>query len=58
MARLFIFVAALALAAPQATAPDPIRPDPNVPRPIPARDTVFMEDMTWVEVRDALRAGK
>jgi creatinine amidohydrolase len=58
MARLFIFVATLAFAAPQATAPDPIRPDPNAPRPIPARDTVFMEDMTWMEVRDALRAGK
>ena len=58
MARLFIVVAALAFAAPQTTAPDPIRPDPNAPRPIPARDTVFMEDMTWMEVRDAMRAGK
>ena len=42
----------------QAPAPDPIRPDPDAPRPIPVRDTVFMEDMTWMEVRDAMRAGK
>jgi creatinine amidohydrolase len=29
-----------------------------MPNPIPARDTVFIEEMTWMEVRDALRAGK
>jgi creatinine amidohydrolase/Fe(II)-dependent formamide hydrolase-like protein len=28
------------------------------PRPIAAADTVFVEEMTWMEVRDALRAGK
>ncbi len=38
--------------------PDPLKPDPNAPRPIEALDTVFIEDMTWMEVRDALRAGK
>src|SRR5690348_11338385 len=26
--------------------------------PIPAPDTVWMEDMTWMDVRDALKAGK
>lgn len=36
----------------------PISPDPNTPRPIEAADTVFIEDMTWMEVRDAMRAGK
>src|SRR4051794_14775790 len=41
-----------------AVLPDPIRPDPNTPRPIDAVDTVFIEDMTWMEVRDALKAGK
>jgi creatinine amidohydrolase/Fe(II)-dependent formamide hydrolase-like protein len=35
-----------------------VRPDPETPRPIEAVDTVFMEDLTWMEVRDALRAGK
>lgn len=33
-------------------------PDPDTPRPIDALDTVWIEDMTWMEVRDALRAGK
>lgn len=37
---------------------DPMRPDPNMPRPIAARDTVWMEEMTWIEVRDALKSGK
>ena len=27
------------------------------PRPIEARDTVFIEEMTWMEVRDALKGG-
>jgi creatinine amidohydrolase/Fe(II)-dependent formamide hydrolase-like protein len=35
-----------------------VRPDPNTPRPIEALDTVFIEEMTWMEVRDALKAGK
>jgi creatinine amidohydrolase/Fe(II)-dependent formamide hydrolase-like protein len=29
-----------------------------MPRPIDAFDTVFLEEMTWLEVRDAMRAGK
>ena len=33
-------------------------PDPEGVRPIDAFDTVFLEEMTWMEVRDALRAGK
>lgn len=45
-------------AAPAAPAPDPVRPDPDTPRPIAAADTVFLEEMTWMEVRDALKAGK
>lgn len=28
------------------------------PRPIDAVDTVFIEDMTWMEVRDAIQSGK
>jgi len=44
---------ALALAA----LPDPVAPDPNSPRPIDAVDTVFIEDLTWMEIRDAMRAG-
>jgi creatinine amidohydrolase/Fe(II)-dependent formamide hydrolase-like protein len=33
-------------------------PDPETPRPIDALDTVFIEEMTWMEVRDALISGK
>ena len=33
-------------------------PDPNAPRVIDGVDTVFMEEMTWMEIRDAMRAGK
>lgn len=42
----------------QAAAPDPVNPDPNTPRPIEKVDSVFLEDLTWMEVRDALKAGK
>ena len=43
-----------ALAAPQ---PSPVAPDFNGQRPIDAVDTVFIADMTWMEVRDAMKAG-
>ena len=33
-------------------------PDPDAVRPIDAFDTVFLEEMTWMEVRDAMRSGK
>ena len=32
-------------------------PDPLAPRPIGGVDTVFMEEMTWMEIRDAMKAG-
>ncbi len=32
-------------------------PDLNMPRPIDARDSLFIEDLTWLEVRDAMRGG-
>ena len=33
-------------------------PDPSAPRVIDGVDTVFMEEMTWMELRDAMKAGK
>src|SRR5687767_6300480 len=45
------------LAAALFAAPDPVRPDPNSPRPIAAVESVFIEDLTWMEVRDVLKAG-
>ena len=41
-----------------AAVPDPTSPDPNSPRPIEAVDSVFIEELTWMEVRDAIKAGK
>jgi hypothetical protein len=38
--------------------PDPVKPDPNSPRPIAAVDSVFIEDLTWMEVPDSLKASK
>src|SRR5437868_3754346 len=48
-----LLTAGLLAAQPSATAPDP-----KARRPIEALDTVFIEEMTWMEVRDALKAGK
>lgn len=33
-------------------------PDPDGTRPISAVDGVFLENLTWMEIRDALREGK
>ena len=43
-----------AVAAPQ---PSPVAPDFNGQRPIDAVDTVFIAEMTWMEVRDAMKSG-
>lgn len=40
------------------SSPQAASPDPNMARPIDARDSVFLEELTWLEVRDAMRAGK
>ncbi len=38
--------------------PDPVNPNPQGLRPIEAIDSVFIEEMTWMEVRDAMKTGK
>jgi creatinine amidohydrolase len=54
IARLLILcLPAVLLAA----IPDPVAPDPNSPRHIEAVDSVFIEDLTWMEIRDAMRGG-
>jgi len=58
MSRAVIVSAFVLLAAAFAAQPDPVSPDPESPRPIAAVDTVFLEDLTWMEVRDAMRGGK
>ncbi|MGH7169372.1 MAG: creatininase family protein [Gemmataceae bacterium] len=54
-ASLLVLLLAGCLAA---QPPRVVIPDRDTPRPIAAVDTVFLEEMTWMEVRDALRAGK
>lgn len=51
-------LAALVVAGCVIAPPYPFVRSQDVPRPIAAVDTVFLEQMTWMEVRDALRAGK
>lgn len=62
-------VTALASAQAQRREPDPrsmgggdCRDNPyncaNAPNPLPAPNTVWIEEMTWMDVRDALKAGK
>ena len=35
-----------------------LSPDPKAKRPIASHDTLFMEEMTWMEVRDAIAGGR
>ncbi|GAB4143378.1 MAG: creatininase family protein [Planctomycetaceae bacterium] len=55
---LLLAAGLLVAAKPDPVKRDPINPDPNGPNPIAPRGTVFIEDMTWMEVRDAMKAGK
>ncbi|MBV6644787.1 MAG: creatininase family protein [Cyclobacteriaceae bacterium] len=54
-----VFACAQSLSSGQEMLQDEERanPDINKPRPIAARETVFMNEMTWMEVRDAIRSG-
>jgi creatinine amidohydrolase/Fe(II)-dependent formamide hydrolase-like protein len=58
MRRILGLVALVLTAGLLGAAPSAMAPDPNMARPIDALDTVFVEEMTWLEVRDAMRAGK
>src|SRR5918995_4658559 len=67
-ASLAFLTALISAQAPQ-RAPDPrsmgggdCRDSPyncaDAPNPLPAPNTVWLEEMTWMDVRDALKAGK
>lgn len=58
MVRLAGSLSVLLLAGCLAALSRSVNSDRDRPRPIAALDTVFLEEMTWMEVRDALRAGK
>jgi creatinine amidohydrolase len=68
-AILLASAASLGAQAPQRPAPDPrsmgggdCAANPlncrDAANPLPPRDTVWIEEMTWMDVRDALKAGK
>lgn len=62
-ARTLSLVVAVGMtfAAPRAAAaqalPQPGSPDPETPRLLPIHDSVWLEELTWLEVRDLLRGG-
>src|SRR6266480_3588968 len=60
MNRANAFAVVLLLVSTLTARPQPkaMTPDRNAPRPIDTLDTVWIEEMTWMEVRDALKAGK
>jgi creatinine amidohydrolase/Fe(II)-dependent formamide hydrolase-like protein len=41
-----------------AAVPDPVNPDPQGTNPIEPVDSVFTEELTWMEIRDAMKGGK
>lgn len=58
MKKLFAVVwLVVGLLSPTGAIAQAATPDPDMPRPIDALDSVWMEELTWLEVRDALRSG-
>jgi creatinine amidohydrolase/Fe(II)-dependent formamide hydrolase-like protein len=62
-AALTVLIAAAAVAAAQTPDRAAARAEETakmfaMPRPIDAVDTIWIEEMTWLEVRDAMKAGK
>lgn len=58
---LVVGICLLALGPRGATAqalPAPGSPDPETPRALPIHDSVWLEDLTWLEVRDLMREGR
>src|SRR5438270_2939893 len=58
MLRSLVLIVPVLVAGFLLARPDPVSPDPNTPRPIEAVDTVWVEELTWMEVRDAMKNGK
>ena len=58
MNRCFVLVATVAIAMSVGANAQRRAFDLTTPRPIPAADKVWIEELTWMEVRDAMAAGK
>jgi creatinine amidohydrolase len=54
---LALAIAAAALHAQTQSPPNQVMPDLNMPRPIDIRESVWLEELTWMEVRDLMKAG-
>lgn len=57
----FVAVALAVVASSGVTAqalPQPGSPDPETPRVLPIHDSVWLEELTWLEVRDLMREGR
>src|SRR4030095_3482963 len=52
------FVAWLIVLSGYCLIPGSLAQELQAPRPIAALDSVFLEELTWMEVRDAMQAGK
>ncbi|MDP2956889.1 MAG: creatininase family protein [Longimicrobiales bacterium] len=56
-----LLILGLTLSAPRSshaqTLPQPGSPDPETPRVLPIHDSVWLEELTWLEVRDLMRGG-
>ncbi len=58
MTRVLMLLAAAAVLMPAGAHAQRRAFDLTTPRPIPAADKVWIEELTWMEVRDAMTAGK
>ncbi len=63
MKRLTTFAALLVVALVPVSSsaqalPDPATPDPDTPRVLPIHGSVWIEELTWLEVRDLMAEGK
>ena len=63
MKRLTTFAALLVVALVPVSSsaqalPDPATPDPDTPRVLPIHNSVWIEELTWLEVRDLMAEGK
>jgi len=56
--RGYVVLSLLGLLLPSLVQAQAGSPDPESPRPIDSFDSVWIEELTWMEVRDALGAGK
>jgi len=58
MLAILATVALTPVAITAQASPGPIVPDPETPRLLPIHDSVWLEELTWIEIRDLMAEGK